>query len=67
MKIFSFLLRYSPRSVVFAVVAGVVSGACNAGLLAIFTAALRGDAYSRSTLVRGFVALCLFLPLTRFV
>jgi putative pyoverdin transport system ATP-binding/permease protein len=67
MKIFSFLLRYSPRSVVFAVFAGVVSGACNAGLLAIFTAALRGDASSRATLVRGFVALCLFLPLTRFV
>jgi putative ATP-binding cassette transporter len=67
MKIFSFLLRYSPRSVAFAVGAGVVSGACNAGLLALFTAALSGGAYSRPALVWGFAALCIFLPLTRFV
>lgn len=67
MKLFSFLMRYSPRSVVLAVVAGVISGASNAGLLALFTAALRGNQYSRTTLAWSFVALCLFLPLTRFV
>ncbi|HWS86515.1 MAG TPA: cyclic peptide export ABC transporter [Pyrinomonadaceae bacterium] len=67
MKLLSFLLRYSPRSVVLAVVAGVISGASNAGLLALFTAALRGEQYSKMTLVWSFVALCLFLPLTRFV
>jgi len=67
MKLLSFLIRYSPRSVVLAVVAGVISGASNAGLLALFTAALRGEHYSKLALVWSFVALCLFLPLTRFV
>jgi putative ATP-binding cassette transporter len=67
MKLLSFLIRYSPRSVVLAVVAGVISGASNASLLALFTAALRGDQYPKMTLIWSFLALCLFLPLTRFV
>lgn len=60
-------MRYSRRSVILAVIAGVISGASNAGLLALFNAALRGTGYSKSTLIWSFVGLCLFLPLARFI
>ncbi len=67
MKLVRFLLQYKPGSLVFAVIAGIVSGACNAGLLAIFNAALKQVDGSRERLVWAFVALCLFLPVTRFI
>jgi putative pyoverdin transport system ATP-binding/permease protein len=67
MKLLSFLVRYSPRSVAVATLAGVASGVSNAALLALFNAALNGSRYSRATLVGAFVALCAFLPLTRYV
>jgi putative pyoverdin transport system ATP-binding/permease protein len=66
MKLISFLIKYAPGSVVLAVVAGVISGASNAALLALFNAVLRGGGYSRTTLAWCFVALCVFLPLTRY-
>jgi putative ATP-binding cassette transporter len=67
MKLITFLVRYSPRSVAVATLAGVISGVSNAALLALFNAALNGSRYSRATLVGAFVALCVFLPLTRYV
>lgn len=67
MKLLSFLVKYSRRTVILAIVAGVISGACNTGLLAIINAALGNRANSRATLIWSFVALCLFLPLTRFI
>src|SRR5215207_6361370 len=66
MKLISFLVKYAPGSVVLAVVAGVISGASNAALLALINAVLRGGGYSRATLAWCFVALCVFLPLTRY-
>ncbi len=67
-KLLSFLVRYSPRSMFFAIVAGIISGAVNTGLLALFNEVLRGDhGYSRTTLIGSFVALCLSLPVTRFI
>jgi putative pyoverdin transport system ATP-binding/permease protein len=67
MKLISFLIRYSPGSVAVAMLAGVISGVSNAALLALFNAALQGGRYSRATLVGSFIALCAFLPLTRYV
>jgi putative pyoverdin transport system ATP-binding/permease protein len=67
MKLISFLVRYSPRIVTLAALAGIVSGVSNAALLAIFNVALKGEGYSTRAIILGFAALCLFLPLTRFV
>ncbi|MDT5270746.1 MAG: putative pyoverdin transport system ATP-binding/permease protein [Acidobacteriota bacterium] len=67
MKLIKFLYKYSPGSVAVATLAGIVSGVSNAALLALFNAALNGSGYSKATLVGAFVALCLFLPLTRYV
>ena len=66
MKLLSFLVRYSPKSVALAVLAGIISGASNAGLLALFNSALKGGTPS-SFLIWSFIAFCIFLPLTRFV
>lgn len=67
-KLISFLVRYSPRSMSFAVVAGIISGAVNTGLLALFNLVLRGNhGYSHATIIWSFVALCLSLPVTRFI
>lgn len=68
MKLISFLVRYSPRSMFVAVAAGIVCGAVNTGLLALFNVVLRGPGtYARATLIWCFVALCLSLPVTRFI
>ncbi|MGB9177754.1 MAG: cyclic peptide export ABC transporter [Pyrinomonadaceae bacterium] len=67
MKIISFLLRNSRSNFFIAIIAGVISGVANTGLLALITATLSSSHYSRSTLVWGFVALCLIAPLTRIL
>lgn len=65
MKIIYFLLRYSPRFVILASVAGVVSGASNAGLLALINAILTGSRYSTATLVWAFALLCIVVGISR--
>lgn len=67
MKLLSFFVKYSRGTVTLAIVAGLVSGACSTGLLAIINSALRGAEDSRGALMWGFIALCVLLPLTRFV
>src|SRR5262249_7238774 len=67
MKLISFLVRYSPGSVAVAMLAGIISGVSNAALLALFNAALQGRRYPKATLVGSFIALCMFLPFTRYV
>lgn len=66
MTLIRFLTKYSPKVVVLAIVAGLVSGASNAALLALFNAALKNGGRDSAGLVWAFAALCLFLPLTRF-
>jgi putative ATP-binding cassette transporter len=66
MKLLSFLIKYAPGSVALAVVFGVISGASNAAMLALFNSVLRGNGISRTTLLWWFIALCIFLPLTRY-
>jgi putative ATP-binding cassette transporter len=67
MKLLRFLIRYSPYSVAFAILAGIISGVSNAGFLALFNTALRNSESSKTILIWSFVALCLLLPVTRFV
>jgi putative pyoverdin transport system ATP-binding/permease protein len=66
MKLFNFLLSRSRGTVVLAVIFGLLSGAYTAGLLAIVNASLRPGGRS-STLVWGFIGLCLLTPITKSI
>ncbi len=63
MKLISILLGYSRRTVILAIIAGVISGACNAALLAIIHRALTTG--SQAKLLWGFIALWFVLPASR--
>ena len=66
MKLLFVLLRKSPLLVVLAIAAGVVSGASNAGLLALMNKAIHTtQPWTHRTLVMQFMALCLILPFAR--
>jgi putative ATP-binding cassette transporter len=67
MRLLRFLVRYSPRSITVAVLASLISGACNAGLLAALNVALKGGGFGTRGLLWACVALCIFLPLSRFL
>ncbi|MCA1566169.1 MAG: cyclic peptide export ABC transporter [Acidobacteria bacterium] len=67
MKIIYFMMQYSRRFLVLAIVAGVISGAANTALLAVINATLTSSQYQRSTLALIFLGLCLVVPLTRVV
>ena len=67
MKIIKFLIKYSRTAVILAVVAGIISGASNTGLLAVINAVLRNNGFSMTTLLLMFIGLCLLLPVTRFI
>lgn len=62
MNLLRFLLRTSWGSLTLAVLAGLVSGACNAGLIAVINQALREP--SAIALAGSFAALCLLQFLT---
>jgi len=64
MKIIHFLMQHSRRFLVLAVVAGVISGAANTGLLAIINATLNSQG-ATGKLALYFVGLCLLVPLSR--
>lgn len=66
MKFLFVLLRRSPVLVAFAIISGVVSGASNAGLLALINKAIHTPSpWTQQVLVWQFVALCLVLPTAR--
>jgi putative pyoverdin transport system ATP-binding/permease protein len=67
MKIIYFMMRYSRRLLVLAVVAGIISGAANTALLAVINNALNKTHSQGMTLALVFVGLCLVVPLTRIV
>jgi putative ATP-binding cassette transporter len=67
MKLIAFLLKYSRRVVLLAVLAGIVGGACNTGVLALINASLNGGANSPSRLILAFIGLCVTLALTRTI
>lgn len=64
MKILYFLMQHSRRLLVLAVLAGVISGAANTGLLAIINSALNNEA-TKTALGLTFAGLCLVVPLSR--
>jgi putative pyoverdin transport system ATP-binding/permease protein len=68
MNVIRFFVREAPSKLFLAAVVGVVSGLSSLALLALFTNVLKdGTRYSKFTLACVLLALCLFLPLTRFI
>ncbi|HWW74430.1 MAG TPA: cyclic peptide export ABC transporter [Pyrinomonadaceae bacterium] len=68
MKIFGFLLRFSPAVVLISILFGIVSGASHIGILALVGATLTKDPrFSPETAYWGVVILCVVLPVSRFV
>jgi len=65
MRLITFLLQYSRKLISLAVVAGIICGAANTGLLAIISAVLTGRPFSLKTLAVAFVGLCLLVALFR--
>lgn len=65
MKLFVFLLHCSRRHLIFAILAGTVSGLSNTGLLAVINSALTGRNLDSTILIWIFALLCLILGLTR--
>ena len=65
MKVISVLLSYSRRTIILAVFGGIVTGACNAALLAIVHGALTAGREASPNLLWGFIALWILLPISR--
>jgi putative ATP-binding cassette transporter len=64
MTLLRFLVRYSPAMVIWTSIAALLSGACNAGLIAMINSALNHRGNPGLTLVAGFAALGLGRILT---
>jgi putative ATP-binding cassette transporter len=60
-------IRYPRVAVGLAILAGVISGICNTGLLAVVNSTLTGRHGPILGRILAFAGLCLLLPLTRFV
>ncbi|MBZ5490394.1 MAG: cyclic peptide export ABC transporter [Acidobacteriia bacterium] len=68
MNVIRFFARNARSKLLVAVIAGIISGLSSMVLLALFGNVLRGgNRYSTFTLLCVLLALCLFLPLTRFI
>jgi putative pyoverdin transport system ATP-binding/permease protein len=66
MKIIKFFFQHSPLSVLLSLIAGILSGACNAALLAVINLGLKRSPTPSHNLVWIFVVLCVSLPLSRY-
>jgi putative ATP-binding cassette transporter len=67
MKIIQFLLRLSPRACLLSMLLGIVSGACNIGILALISHTLAaGGRPTAATFLWAYGALCVLMPTTRF-
>src|SRR5690349_12103254 len=65
MEIFSFLMRSSWRLMVFAIVASVLSGVANIGLLSLINAGLTGGKSIVGVSVTSFALFCAFVIVTK--
>jgi putative ATP-binding cassette transporter len=65
MKLIRILLSYSRRTVILAIIGGLINGACNAALLAIVHGALTAGREASPKLLWGFIALWIVLPISR--
>ena len=66
MSLIKFFLEHSRKAVILSLIAGVISGASNAALLAVINGALTRDPAAIDPPIAMFVGLCLLLPLARF-
>lgn len=66
MRLIGFFLERSRAIVVLSLIAGVISGASNAALLAVINSALKSGLAMPAPLIGLFVGLCVLLPLARF-
>jgi putative pyoverdin transport system ATP-binding/permease protein len=67
MNLIKFFLQHSRRLVILSLLAGVISGACNAMLLAVINGMLKANGSTANSLIVVFIGLCTLLPLSRFV
>jgi putative ATP-binding cassette transporter len=68
MKLFRFLLRFSPGTFALSVCFGLISGAANIGMLVYISRALTQNRRTATESVFWlYLALCLLMPVTRFV
>jgi putative ATP-binding cassette transporter len=65
MKVISFLVRNYPGRTALAVLASVIAGASNAGLLTVLNNALRSDGSAKAGMFWGFAGLCFLVALSR--
>ncbi|MBD1379490.1 cyclic peptide export ABC transporter [Metabacillus arenae] len=59
MKIFQFLFSHSRKNIIFALLAGIVSGGCSTGVIALINNVLNTEGTSSFPLIIGFIGLCL--------
>ena len=67
MKLILFLINYSRRIVVAALLIGILSGISNAAFIAVINSALKSAGAPSPLLVKSFIALCVILPVTRLI
>lgn len=67
MKLFRFLLRFSPGTFGLSVCFGLISGAANIGMLVFISRALTRDRNSTESVLWLYLALCALMPVTRFI
>ena len=66
MQLLRFLLRHSRRALLLALLAGIISGACNTALIALINSTLKTGSFLQRPTVTMFLALLLVLPIARF-
>lgn len=66
MRLFTFMMKYSRGIVVLSIIAGLISGAANTGLVALVHNILQVGKNRPEFLVLAYIGLCLLLPLARF-
>jgi putative pyoverdin transport system ATP-binding/permease protein len=66
MKIFTFMMKYSRGIVILSIIAGLISGISNTGLVALVHNILGQGNNRPEFLVFAYIGLCLLLPLARF-
>src|SRR5690349_1785340 len=66
MRLFTFMMKYSRGIVVLSIIAGLISGAANTGLVALVHNILQVGKNRPEFFVLAYIGLCLLLPLARF-
>ena len=66
MTFFKYLLRVSSRTVILAIVLGILSGASSTGLLALVSAALKSGGLTAGVLLWSFIGLCLVMSVSKY-